>query len=111
MSYVAGYTVAHDVSARDLQFSGNSGQWLLSKSFDTFCPIGPVLVTPDGLSGRVELIYCSTYHDSMNGLCMSVEYTTLQVLLRIWQNEIIFKSCLLSSCCILLTDLCKYTIC
>ncbi len=51
MSYVAGYTVAHDVSARDWQLHKNGGQWLIGKSFDTFCPIGPALVTRAALSG------------------------------------------------------------
>lgn len=50
MSHVAGYTVAHDVSARDWQLKKNSGQWLLGKTFDTFCPLGPSLVTVAGLS-------------------------------------------------------------
>lgn len=51
MDYVAGYCVAHDVSARDLQLKKNGGQWLLGKTFDTFCPIGPAIVTPDEISG------------------------------------------------------------
>src|SRR6476619_7934749 len=42
---VAGYVVAHDVSARDLQFA--DGQWTRGKSPDTFCPVGPGLVTRD----------------------------------------------------------------
>lgn len=42
---VFGYTVANDVSARDLQFS--DGQWVRAKSIDTFCPLGPVIVTAD----------------------------------------------------------------
>jgi 2-keto-4-pentenoate hydratase/2-oxohepta-3-ene-1,7-dioic acid hydratase in catechol pathway len=42
---VFGYTVANDVSARDVQF--NDGQWVRGKSFDTFCPLGPVIVTAD----------------------------------------------------------------
>lgn len=45
LSYVAGYTAANDVSARDLQFSDQ--QWVRGKSLDTFCPLGPVIVTPD----------------------------------------------------------------
>jgi 2-keto-4-pentenoate hydratase/2-oxohepta-3-ene-1,7-dioic acid hydratase in catechol pathway len=45
MRYVAGYTVCHDVSARDFQFG--DGQWTRGKSCDTFCPIGPALVTTD----------------------------------------------------------------
>jgi 5-carboxymethyl-2-hydroxymuconate isomerase len=40
---VFGYTAANDVSARDLQFG--DGQWTRGKSIDTFCPVGPVVVT------------------------------------------------------------------
>jgi 2-keto-4-pentenoate hydratase/2-oxohepta-3-ene-1,7-dioic acid hydratase in catechol pathway len=42
---VFGYTVANDVSARDVQAS--DGQWVRAKSFDTFCPLGPLVVTAD----------------------------------------------------------------
>jgi acylpyruvate hydrolase len=45
--YVAGYTIANDVSARDAQFSDE--QWVRGKSFDTFCPLGPYLLTTDEL--------------------------------------------------------------
>jgi 2-keto-4-pentenoate hydratase/2-oxohepta-3-ene-1,7-dioic acid hydratase in catechol pathway len=48
LDYVFGYTVGNDVSARDVQFS--ESQWTRGKSFDTFCPIGPVVVTPDEIS-------------------------------------------------------------
>src|SRR2546425_13197236 len=51
LDYVAGYTIVHDVSARDLQFS--DGQWLRAKSFDTFAPMGPYLVTKNTL-GEAE---------------------------------------------------------
>jgi 2-keto-4-pentenoate hydratase/2-oxohepta-3-ene-1,7-dioic acid hydratase in catechol pathway len=47
LEHVAAYTVANDVSARDVQLG--DGQWVRGKSFDTFCPLGPVLVTPDEL--------------------------------------------------------------
>jgi 2-keto-4-pentenoate hydratase/2-oxohepta-3-ene-1,7-dioic acid hydratase in catechol pathway len=43
--YIAGYTIVNDISARDVQFADE--QWVRGKSFDTFCPIGPYLVTPD----------------------------------------------------------------
>jgi len=43
--YIAGYTVAHDVSARDWQLKKPGGQWMAGKTFDTFCPIGPAIVT------------------------------------------------------------------
>ncbi len=49
LEHVLGYTVANDVSARRWQ-KRNGGQWVRAKSFDTFCPLGPVLVTRDELS-------------------------------------------------------------
>lgn len=45
MNIVAGYTIVNDVSARDVQFADK--QWVRGKSFDTFCPMGPYLVTVD----------------------------------------------------------------
>lgn len=47
LEYVAGYTVGHDVSARDWQQRKDGKQWVLGKSFDTFAPSGPALVTKD----------------------------------------------------------------
>jgi 2-keto-4-pentenoate hydratase/2-oxohepta-3-ene-1,7-dioic acid hydratase in catechol pathway len=47
LQYVAGYTVGHDVSARDWQLKKDGKQWMAGKTFDTFAPIGPVLVTAD----------------------------------------------------------------
>lgn len=49
MDHVAGYTVGHDVSARDFQLKKPGGQWLLGKTFETFAPLGPDVVTPDEL--------------------------------------------------------------
>ncbi len=46
LDYVLGYTAANDVSARDWQIARGGGQWTRGKSFDTFCPLGPCLVTP-----------------------------------------------------------------
>ena len=47
MDHVAGYTVGHDVSARDWQLKKDGKQWMVGKTFDTFAPAGPVLVTKD----------------------------------------------------------------
>ena len=47
LDYVLGYTCANDVSARDWQIKRSGGQWCRGKSFDTFSPLGPVLVTRD----------------------------------------------------------------
>ena len=56
LSYVFGYTVGNDLSARDLQF--RSGQWLLGKTCDHFGPIGPYLVTADELDPSNLNIQC-----------------------------------------------------
>lgn len=53
--YVGGYTVGHDVSARDWQFIGAEKQWIIGKTFDTFAPTGPVLVTTDELTNPHKL--------------------------------------------------------
>jgi 2-keto-4-pentenoate hydratase/2-oxohepta-3-ene-1,7-dioic acid hydratase in catechol pathway len=47
---IFGNTAANDVSARDLQFADQ--QWVRAKSIDTFCPVGPVIVTPDEFGTR-----------------------------------------------------------
>ena len=47
LNYVLGYTCANDVSARDWQRKFGGGQWCRGKSFDTFAPLGPCLVTRD----------------------------------------------------------------
>jgi len=61
---VFGYTCANDVSARDLQFG--DGQWVRGKSLDSFCPLGPWIVTPDELPDPHSLkIQCSVNNDLM----------------------------------------------
>ena len=50
---VFGYTCANDVSARDLQFG--DGQWVRGKSLDTFCPLGPWIVTRDAVPDPQDL--------------------------------------------------------
>lgn len=47
LEYVLGYTIANDISARRWQKHAGGGQWIKGKSFDTFCPIGPWLVSKD----------------------------------------------------------------
>ncbi len=47
LDHVLGYTCGNDVSARDWQKEKGGGQWCRAKSFDTFAPLGPCLVTPD----------------------------------------------------------------
>jgi 2-keto-4-pentenoate hydratase/2-oxohepta-3-ene-1,7-dioic acid hydratase in catechol pathway len=55
LEYVAGYTVMNDVSGREAQFNDPAGQWLRGKSFDTFAPLGPALVTADEVGDPGDL--------------------------------------------------------
>jgi 2-keto-4-pentenoate hydratase/2-oxohepta-3-ene-1,7-dioic acid hydratase in catechol pathway len=56
MAHVFGYTIVNDVTARDVQM--RHGQWHLGKSFDTFCPMGPWVVTADELDGTNTRVRC-----------------------------------------------------
>jgi len=56
MAHVFGYTIVNDVTARDVQMRHQ--QWDLGKSFDTFCPMGPWLVTADELDGQRTRVRC-----------------------------------------------------
>jgi 2-keto-4-pentenoate hydratase/2-oxohepta-3-ene-1,7-dioic acid hydratase in catechol pathway len=55
MQYVAGYTIGQDVSARDWQYKPDQKQWMVGKTFDTFAPTGPVIVTADELTNPHDL--------------------------------------------------------
>ena len=55
MEHVGGYTVGHDVSARDWQLNKPGKQWMAGKTFDTFAPMGPALVTPDEVPDPANL--------------------------------------------------------
>ncbi|KUP07750.1 hypothetical protein Q75_04420 [Bacillus coahuilensis p1.1.43] len=54
MEYVFGYTILNDITARDLQ--KKHGQFFLGKSMDTFCPLGPVIVTKDEIEDPHQLM-------------------------------------------------------
>jgi 2-keto-4-pentenoate hydratase/2-oxohepta-3-ene-1,7-dioic acid hydratase in catechol pathway len=56
MDHVFGYTIVNDVTARDVQMRHQ--QWDLGKSFDTFCPMGPWIVTADELDGTRTRVRC-----------------------------------------------------
>lgn len=64
LAHVLGYTVCNDVSARDAQFA--DGQWVRGKSFDTFCPLGPWIMTADELPDPQTLdIRCRVNGETM----------------------------------------------
>jgi acylpyruvate hydrolase len=62
MGHVAGYTICNDVSARDYQ--KRTSQWMIGKSFDTFLPMGPALVTPD----EIPDVYALDLSLTLNGV-------------------------------------------
>ena len=66
LEHVLGYTCGNDVSARRWQKHGGGGQWVRGKSFDTFCPLGPVLVTADEIPDPQAL----AIRTHLNGDCM-----------------------------------------
>lgn len=53
--HVFGYAVAQDISARDWQKKRNGGQFLLGKAMDTFCPLGPAVVTKESIKNVYDL--------------------------------------------------------
>jgi 2-keto-4-pentenoate hydratase/2-oxohepta-3-ene-1,7-dioic acid hydratase in catechol pathway len=61
LDHVLGYTCLNDVSARDIQFG--DGQWVRGKSLDTFCPMGPALVTSDEIRDPQDLRISCTVGD------------------------------------------------
>lgn len=73
--YILGYTCANDITARDLQ--PKDGQWTVSKSFDTFCPLGPVIdtdVNPDGLDIRLLVNGSKKQHSSTDRMIFDSAY-------------------------------------
>lgn len=81
--YILGYTCANDVTARDLQLS--DVQWLRSKSFDTFCPLGPWLETdldPTDLSIKLYL----NGQLKQNGRTSEMVYNPYEILSYISQS-------------------------
>jgi 2-keto-4-pentenoate hydratase/2-oxohepta-3-ene-1,7-dioic acid hydratase in catechol pathway len=73
LDYVAGYTAANDVSARDVQLG--DGQWVRGKSLDTFCPLGPAFVTSDEIPDPQNLAIRSI----LNGEIMQDSNTNLMI--------------------------------
>jgi len=55
MNHVFGFTAGHDVSARDWQKGRPGGQWLLGKTFDTFAPVGPAIVTKETFGNSADV--------------------------------------------------------
>jgi len=65
LDFVAGYTCCNDVSARDWQIKRGGGQWSRGKSFDTFSPLGPCLVTCDEIPNPNSLKISTVLNDQV----------------------------------------------
>jgi 2-keto-4-pentenoate hydratase/2-oxohepta-3-ene-1,7-dioic acid hydratase in catechol pathway len=73
LAHVLGYTCLNDVSARDIQFG--DGQWVRGKSLDTFCPMGPVLVTAEEIGDPQDLaISCTVGSECLQDARTSAMY-------------------------------------
>ena len=71
--YIFGYTIANDVSARDVQFA--DGQWARAKGYDTFCPIGPVIETeldPSALEIQTQVDHEPRRHGNTRDMIHSI---------------------------------------
>jgi len=80
MESVLGYTVANDVTARKFQARGS--QWGFSKGFDTFCPLGPVLVSKQSLPDPSALELKTTLDGKLmqNGLAKNMIFSIEEIL-------------------------------
>jgi 2-keto-4-pentenoate hydratase/2-oxohepta-3-ene-1,7-dioic acid hydratase in catechol pathway len=65
LGHVLGYTCANDVSARWWQKKGSGGQWVRGKGFDSFCPLGPALVTADEVPDPQALTLTTTLNGEL----------------------------------------------
>lgn len=92
IAYVAGYTIGHDVSARDWQLEKDGKQWMVGKTFDTFAPTGPHLVTvdevpdPHNLAIRLRLNGQTMQDSNTNQMIFGVG-TTLAYLSQVFTLE------------------------
>lgn len=81
LGYVGGYTIANDVTAFDHTLKallGLNGPYMIAKSFDGFCPIGPVIVTPEEVGDPANLSISLWHNDELR-----VRSTTARMIFRI----------------------------
>ncbi len=75
LDYVFGYCCGNDVSARDWQKGKPGGQWFLGKSFDSFAPIGPMIVTADEVGDPNSL----KIETRLNGVTVQSSHTSRMI--------------------------------
>lgn len=90
LDYVFGYTIVNDVSARDLQFPDK--QWVRGKSLDTFCPLGPVIVTADEIPDPQALaIQCQVNGQSMQNSSTGEMIFSVRQLIAVLSHSFTFE--------------------
>ena len=85
LAHVYGYTCANDVSARRWQKHGGGGQWVRGKSFDTFCPLGPILITADEIPDP-QALHLRTYLNDktmQDGSTADMIFSVAELIVRI----------------------------
>jgi 2-keto-4-pentenoate hydratase/2-oxohepta-3-ene-1,7-dioic acid hydratase in catechol pathway len=76
---ILGYTIVNDVSSRDPWLDGD--QWLLGKSMPGFCPVGPVVVTPDGFDPTDVRLGCTINGEAIqDGRTSDIRYSIPEIL-------------------------------
>ena len=98
MDHVAGYMIGHDVSARDWQLRKPGKQWMAGKTFDTFAPIGPWLVTldeipnPHSLGIRLRLNGAIAQDSNTSQLIFPIDYVVsyLSQIFTLQPGDLIF---------------------
>jgi len=91
LDHVFGYTAANDVSARKWQKEGGGGQWVRGKSFDTFCPLGPAIITPGSSEQDIADPQALQLSTTLNGQVMQ-QHTTGDMIFSV-ADLIAFISC------------------
>jgi 2-keto-4-pentenoate hydratase/2-oxohepta-3-ene-1,7-dioic acid hydratase in catechol pathway len=97
LDYVLGYTCANDISARKWQKHGGGGQWIRGKSFDGFCPLGPVLVTADEIPDPQALgVKCLLNGETMqNGHTSDMIFTVARLIASISRDTTLLPGTLI----------------
>lgn len=98
LDYVLGYTIANDVSARIWQKSrGGAGQWIRGKSFDTFCPAGPCLITADQIPDPQQLRLTTTLNGEVvqDGHTSDMIFTVAEIIAEISKDMTLLPGTLL----------------
>lgn len=88
IEHVFGYTCSNDISARRWQKHGGGGQWVKGKSFDTFCPLGPSIITTDELTDPQNLeLNCSLNGEVMQkGSTSDMIFSVAELIARLSQS-------------------------